>query len=75
MFNALALYIWALLIMPGRNGVTGTARLVGRNGKIRGARAWDQPESLKLISKTFRIQIGAPPHPRRASPKGRCDLW
>jgi len=41
--------------------------LVDANGrvldKIYGARAWDQPESLQLISKTFRIQIGAPLHP------------
>jgi hypothetical protein len=29
--------------------------------KIYGARAWDQPESLQLIAKTFRIHIGAPP--------------
>src|SRR6202142_2599828 len=39
--------------------------LVDANGrvldKIYGARAWDQPESLQLISKTFRIQIGPPP--------------
>jgi hypothetical protein len=29
--------------------------------KIYGARAWDQPESLQLIAKTFRIHIGASP--------------
>ncbi len=40
--------------------------LVDANGqvldKIYGARAWDRPEALQLISKTFRIQIGASPH-------------
>lgn len=38
--------------------------LVDANGrvlnKIYGARAWDKPEALQLIAKTFRIQFGAP---------------
>jgi thiol-disulfide isomerase/thioredoxin len=29
--------------------------------KIYGAQAWDQPEALQLIGKTFRIHIAAPP--------------
>jgi thiol-disulfide isomerase/thioredoxin len=29
--------------------------------KIYGARTWDQPESLQLIAKAFRIHTGAPP--------------
>lgn len=31
--------------------------------KVYGARAWDQPEALQLLSKTFRMPIGAPAHP------------
>src|ERR1700692_3230977 len=31
--------------------------------KVYGARAWDQPEALRLLSKTFRMPIGAPAHP------------
>ena len=29
--------------------------------KIYGAKAWDDPESLRLIGKMFRIRVGAPP--------------
>ncbi len=29
--------------------------------RIYGARAWDEPDSLRLISKAFRVQLGAPP--------------
>jgi thiol-disulfide isomerase/thioredoxin len=39
--------------------------LVDANGrvldKIYGAQAWDKPDALRLIAKTFRIKIGAPP--------------
>ncbi|HWJ35390.1 MAG TPA: TlpA disulfide reductase family protein [Steroidobacteraceae bacterium] len=39
--------------------------LVDANGrvldKIYGARRWDGPDALRLIAKTFRIRMGAPP--------------